>query len=368
MRENPDMSGPLAPVPSAGAPLRSDLPCEPPFRRPGYLRRRRWGPQAVLLAAFLFAMLIRRSGGWGAVVPVLTRAVQHPGSLAGGLALFALSLGCGLTRWYVLMRHLGMPVRFTQALRLYAAGHFFNVLGPGATGGDVVKAAWLARLTPGHRAEAVSSIAAERLIGLLGMVFFVSTIAFVRADFFRMNPVLTALRHGILLAFAVAAAVVLTLAFVDLDSRLAHRRGADPDRESKVLSVLLRIWRTLHVCMSHKVATAAAFLLSLLNHISDVCAYVLMSHALGLRIPFIDLLVVSPLANTIAAIPVTPGGAGVRETTLQSLLTVIDIPPEASASLGLLMFFGILFWALIGGLIMLFGASLTPMPRWHARE
>ena len=53
-------------------------------------------------------------------------------------------------------------------------------------------------------------------------------------------------------------------------------------------------------------------------------------------------LVVSPLANTIAAIPVTPGGAGVRETTLQSLLTVIDIPPEASASLGLLMFFGIL--------------------------
>ena len=111
---------------------------------------------------------------------------------------------------------------------------------------------------------------------------------------------------------------------------------------------------------------AAAFLLSLLNHISDVCVYVLMSHALGLRIPFIDLLVVSPLANTIAAIPVTPGGAGVRETTLQSLLTVIDIPPEASASLGLLMFFGILFWALIGGLIMLFGASLTPMPRWHS--
>ena len=310
---------------------------------------------AVALAVILLGVFIHRAGNLAELGATLQSARDRPGYLIAGVALFSVSLMCGMTRWYILLRTLKLPVTYLEALRLYATGHFFNVIGPGATGGDFVKAAWIAVKCPGRRTAAITSIAAERLIGLIAMVFFVTTISLFRRDFFDHSRMLTIFRSCIYLACAGAVIVVLLLTVIDW-GRLAKRLHPVPNGlGEKLLATLLHVWQTFRVCLTHPLATVATFALSITNHITDVCCYFLLSRSISMTLPLRDLLVISPIANTVAAIPITPGGAGVRENTLQFMMDVVNVPRTESTALGILMFGTIMFWAVIAGLIMVTG-------------
>ncbi len=310
---------------------------------------------AVALAIILLGVFIYRAGDLKQLVATLQLARDRPGYLIAGVALFSVSLMCGMTRWYILLRTLKLPVTYLEALRLYATGHFFNVIGPGATGGDFIKAAWIAVKCPDRRTAAITSIAVERLIGLIAMVFFVTTISLFRWDFFDHSRILTAFRSCVYLACAAAIIVVLLLTVIDW-GRLAKKLHPAPNGlTEKILTILLRVWETFRVCLTHPLATLATFALSITNHITDVCCYFLLSRSISMTLPLRDLLVISPIANTVAAIPITPGGAGVRENALQFMMDVVNVPRTESTALGILMFGTIMFWATISGLIMATG-------------
>lgn len=310
---------------------------------------------AMLLALLLLVVFIYRAGNFTALCATLGSATDKPLYLASGVALFSVSLMCGMTRWYVLLRTLKLPIPYLDALRLYATGHFFNVIGPGATGGDFVKGAWIAVKCPNRRTEAITSIAAERLIGLIAMVVFVATISFFRADFFSTNKILTVFRHCVYLSCLGCVAVILLLTVINWE-RLAQRLRLRPGHfPAKVLDVMISMWQTFRVCLTHPAAACTTFALSIMNHITDVCCYYLLSRSISMTLPFRDLIVISPIANTIAAVPITPGGVGVRENTLQFMMDVVNVPRTESTALGILMFGTIIFWATIAGLIMATG-------------
>lgn len=310
---------------------------------------------AVSLAVVLLTAFIFRAGDLNELRATLASAGDQPHFLIAGMALFSVSLMCGMTRWYILLRTLHLPITYIEALRLYATGHFFNVLGPGATGGDFVKAAWVAVKCPGQRTAAITSIAAERLIGLVAMVVFVTTISLFRKDFFDHSRILTAFRMCLYIACGCAMIIMLLLTVVNWE-RLAKRIHPKPGSfGEKLLQTILKIWQTFKICLTHPGATCATFALSFMNHITDVCCYYLLSRAISMTVPFRDLLVISPISNTIAALPITPGGAGVRENTLQFMMDVVNIPRHESTALGILMFATILAWAFVAGLIMATG-------------
>jgi uncharacterized protein (TIRG00374 family) len=262
---------------------------------------------------------------------------------------------CGLLRWFVLLRALKLPVRFREALHLYATGHFFNVLGPGATGGDLVKAAWIAAKIPaGKRTTAIASIAAERLIGLMAMITFIFCVTLFRADFFEGNVAMSALRHTITFLFAGAIVFFILLTAVNwekLAGKIKLREGGFPRR---AFEIIVTAWRTFRVCLTHPKASLTAFAFSMLNHTTDTCVYVLLSRALGMSLPFRDMIVASPIANLTAAIPLTPGGVGMRENMLQTMLGAAGVPATQAGALGILMLATIISWALICGGIMVF--------------
>ena len=67
------------------------------------------------------------------------------GYLAGAALCVSFALVMTLVRWFVLVRAQGLPFRFPDALRLGLIGFFFNTFLPGSVGGDIIKAAFLAR-------------------------------------------------------------------------------------------------------------------------------------------------------------------------------------------------------------------------------
>ena len=311
---------------------------------------------AVALAAVLFAFFINRAGDMEELGAAIKSALKHPCWLAAGAGLFSLSLMSGMLRWFILLKTLRLPVPFGEAFRLYATGHFFNILGPGATGGDLVKAAWLASKIPdGQRTIAVTSIAAERLIGLMSMIVFVAGVVLFRADFFSSHPTLAIIRLCVIAAFAGAAVLFALLTAIDwekLASRIKTREGSFA---AKLLATMVKVWRTFKVCLSHPAAALGAFALSLANHAADACCYFLLSRALSMTLPFRDMIAITPIANMAAAVPLTPGGLGLRENALQTMMDMANVPLAQSSALALLMFSSIVFWALVAGCVMLGG-------------
>lgn len=307
---------------------------------------------AFVLALILLGVVIQKAGGIFIVASELGGAfARHPFYVVFGIMFFSVSLFCGITRWYILLRKLNLPLRYRDCIRLYAIGHFCNMLGPGALGGDVVKASWVAKTNPDKRTELITSIAAERFIGMIAMVFFVAAICLFSPDFFQKHPNLTPFRNMFFLIFIGIAVFLLLLVVVNWGKYAGRLKVRNGGIREKILGVFVRSWETLRVCLTHPWTAGSAFMISLLNHCADVVCYFILSRSLEISVRFRELLVVSPIANTVAAIPITPGGAGVRENILQEMLACVGVLKEESAALGLLMFSTLLIWAVVGAIV-----------------
>lgn len=307
---------------------------------------------AFFLAIFLLGLVIHKAGGIVAVSSELWNAfIHHPAYVVAGVLFFSVSLLCGITRWYILLRKLNLPLSYRDCIRLYAIGHFCNMLGPGALGGDVVKASFVAKKNPTKRTELITSIAAERFIGMVAMVIFVATICACSPSFFASHPELKSFRNMFFLLFFALICFLVILVVVDWGKYAGRIRTREGGFREKILSILVRSWETLRVCLTHPWTTGGAFLISLVNHCVDVICYFILSKSLEITVRFRELLVVSPIANTVAAIPITPGGAGVRENILQEMLASVGVLKDESAALGLLMFSTLLIWAIVGAIV-----------------
>lgn len=119
----------------------------------------------TLLAIILLVSLLYQSG-WDEVLAALKRI---------SLGYLALAFGCILlsrlfvtARWYVLLRSGGVNIPFKDAASLVFTGLFANNFLPTTIGGDVVRLAGAMQM--GYdRAVCLASIAADRVINMLGM-------------------------------------------------------------------------------------------------------------------------------------------------------------------------------------------------------
>lgn len=121
----------------------------------------------TILAIILIVVLVRGEA-WSEVVGALRQLSWS--RIAIALALVLVSRAFVAARWYVLLRSGGVNIPLGRAVALTFTGLFSNNFLPTTIGGDVVRLAGAMQL--GYdRAVCLASIAADRLIGMLGMLF-----------------------------------------------------------------------------------------------------------------------------------------------------------------------------------------------------
>ncbi len=121
----------------------------------------------TLLAIGLIFLLVREEG-WSDVQAAFKQISWT--QIAAALVLVMLSRLCVTARWYILLRSAGVKTTVWQAAALTFTGLFANNFLPTTIGGDVVRLAGAMQLGF-DRAISLASLAADRLIGMLGMVF-----------------------------------------------------------------------------------------------------------------------------------------------------------------------------------------------------
>lgn len=119
----------------------------------------------TVLAIFLLFLLLRE-GGWDGMVSAM-RKIEAV-DLFWVLILFLISRLATVFRWHVLLRSGGVDIPFWDTASLTFTGLFASNFLPTTIGGDVVRLGGIMRM--GYdRAICLASIAADRLVGMLGM-------------------------------------------------------------------------------------------------------------------------------------------------------------------------------------------------------
>ncbi len=265
---------------------------------------------------------------------------ERPILFATTVALFVASQLMSALRWQLLARLNGIPGRYREYLAYFFIGMFTNVFVPGVIGGDALRALYLGRR---HKriAEAVASVMADRGVGLLTLFWFAAVAALcitrVRLPASELRVTLAA---GAMSLLAYLAAPLLAMG--------ASRIGG---RFSRLVAPLIPYLR-------RPISLAPAIVLSAFLQFSlAVCQY-LLGLGLRLEIPLTTFLLIVPITNVIASLPITINGLGLREATYLVLLGMAGVSKDQAVALSILFFAA----TLAGGLTGMVPFIVTPMP------
>lgn len=264
------------------------------------------------------------------------------------LALLVLLVAFAVTfyRWHILMRAVEIDVPLSRTVRLSLIGLFFNNLVPGSTGGDVVRAFYVARAEK-KRTRGVVSVLMDRIIGLTALAFMAGLVSLFRLDDPRLAEVL--------FIILVIDAGILAATAVFYSKRL--RRLLALDRLFRILpfqGVMQEIDQALLLYRYKKGVVAQAFFLSFVGQVLFVLNNALIGDAIGIECSFTTYLVLVPIAGIVSAVPLLPGGWGLGEFAYTKLFGYVGVRANEAVSLSALYRLGGTLWGLLGGLALAF--------------
>jgi uncharacterized protein (TIRG00374 family) len=275
--------------------------------------------------------------------------------LAGGvLAYGVFELLAGI-RWQILLRVQGVHLSWWRLYGLLMVGLFFSLFIPGGTGGDLIKGYYLLKEAPvGQKTSAALSVVMDRLLGLIGVGVLTVVITALRWDWLTSNPVAKNCVYSVLAILGVCVAGILLAGLVS-SLRLVH---ALPERMpgrnflatvSGAYALYARAW----------LATLCAIFISILAHGAHYATFWFATKSIedsGPRKPTaLELFSALPVIEGVAALPITPGGLGTRETLFDEMLTPLaDLEQGVAPAISVLGYLCIAFWGVVGGIFYMF--------------
>jgi glycosyltransferase 2 family protein len=242
-------------------------------------------------------------------------------------------------RWYFLVRAVGLPFRLSDAMRLGMIGFYFNTFLPGSVGGDILKAAFLAR-EQSRRTVAVATVIMDRVLGLWALFWFVALLGGIC---WMAGLVPEPAQPGCRVIMLIASATVIVgilgwgaLGFLPdaRAERFAERLGRLP----RVGGAAAEFWRAVWMYRRRQVWVILSLLMSMVGFVGFVLTYYFSVLTLFDPAGVPDLgvhFVIVPIGLLIAAVPLLPGGIGLSELGFGGLYKLVGFtsPPGVLGSL-----------------------------------
>ena len=247
--------------------------------------------------------------------------------LAACTGLYFLSqVGC-VTRWRLLTpRHPSLTWFFLADSLL--VGQFFNTFLPTTVGGDVVRGYDLIKAT-GEWKSSLASILTDRLVGFVGFLIFAlgAWAVFPPA---REDPLVRT-------AFAGFCGLVVVI-FSVLGSRRVLQGMLTPFSKiglGQLQSHAKQFQEALRGYLTRPRQLAAAFSVTAVIQVAVILMFSAVCRALHLAVPLAYLMLTVPIIITLAQIPVSLNGWGIREGATVLFLGRIGVTTEQALSLSL---------------------------------
>jgi glycosyltransferase 2 family protein len=292
---------------------------------------------AIIIAKIDFSVLMRHLGGAGTSNLIL------------GALLLVANVPLIAVRWWLLLRRLDVKtISLGYAVAVTFASVFVGQATPGPIGADALRG-WLCYRRGVAMRIAVMSLITDRLLALLGLIAVAGAVwawqfNAVDRDLGREIAIL-----GAVVVAATAAALWLAPALTNFLARRWRRLHA--------LRQLPAIFRFAALSGAGATGLAIGAIVITLT----INAVILFAAGLGVPLAPSAAYLMVPVAILSASLPISIGGWGVREASLSYGLTLLGVPADDAALVGLTLGIGLLVASLPGGIVMLLlGAKARP--------
>ncbi len=230
---------------------------------------------------------------------------------------------------------------------------FYNTIVPaGSTGGDFLKAYYVARQTH-HRTRAVMSVVVDRAIGLVALIILGGTMAALQSHIPRCRQV--AIASAGIIALIVVSMVVF---YVPMLRRLIGlefliKRLPWQKQVSNAIE-------TMHIYGQRPFLALGALLVSFPVHMVVITAAQFCGIAFGLHIASFYYWTAVPVIVLAGAIPISPQGAGVMEYFAIKLLEPQGATVGQAFALTMSIRLVQIFWNLVGVIFVVRGGFHVP--------
>jgi uncharacterized protein (TIRG00374 family) len=229
----------------------------------------------------------------------------------------------GFLRWRMMVRALDLPFSIADAIRIGFIGSFFNLFAFGVIGGDTLRAFYVTRQIHNRTPEAISSVVADRMIGLLTM-FLVASIAFLLLDMSAIESEhpkkLATLQYACRTVFAVTMLGFATLIALFFTPALAKTGWYQSMMTiPKLGPIISRITSVVTMYRSRPGVVLVSFVMSLGVNLCFVLAIYAIAAGLTGSYPSLrNHFLIEPISMVSNAVPL-PGGLGGMELALNFL-------------------------------------------------
>ena len=262
----------------------------------------------------------------------------HAGWVAAGMLAVFLTMGARALRWHAL---LGLSYATRQeTLRVLVLGQVLNLILP-ARLGDLARVYLIARAGCPSQAQALGSVALEKLLDVLLLVALALLLSFWHPlpAWITVPARVTALLSGILLA-GLLALLLLRRHLVAAGDRLWRLIGLAGGRPGAALGWLCRhsarFLDALDALRNRRILVAAAgwsLIVWLLGALTNLILLKAFAMPASMGVALLLLVVV----QTGVAVPSLPGRIGVFEGLCLAVLTLFQVDAPLAVSYGLVL-------------------------------
>jgi len=273
--------------------------------------------------------------------------------ILAALAIFPITILITSLRWHELLKALEIRLTVTRTFVLNMVGLFWNTIIPtGSTGGDFLKAYYVARQTH-HRTRAVMSVLVDRIVGLLALIILGGTMAALQWHIPRCRQV--AIASGAIVAMVVIFLIVALYPTLRKVSGLEFVLRRLP-MQKQVGNAL----EAMRIYSKRPFLAMGALLISFPVHMVVITAAQLCGIAFGLHISLFYYWMAVPVIVLSAAIPISPQGAGVMEYFAIKLLEPQGVTVAQAFALTMSIRLTQIFWNLTGFFFVVRGGYHAP--------
>jgi len=223
-------------------------------------------------------------------------------------------------------------------------GFFFNNFLPTSIGGDVFRAYDASRKGKIQIGTSASIILVERFSGVIAAATYAIVALFL--GFTAIG------NQSVIIPIVIFFVITIILAFLIINpSILRIDKLFDRFRILRRLKGKLSdVYSTLQSFKKYKMALVKILVFSFLLQFAVILNYYLAARALGIELGLTSFLFIVPVVTTIAMLPISIGGMGLRENSLVFIMIALGAANDKAALCSLLTFMMLIIVGIIGGI------------------
>jgi hypothetical protein len=247
-------------------------------------------------------------------------------------------------KWQKLVDFFKVKLKFNFYLKFNFISLFYATIMPGGLiTGDLIKGYKIFKISK-DRKIIINSILMDRITGFLGLIVLIIFLLFVQSAKFPHH------REMVLIAMIL---LLLIFTFLFFSQKIFnYLLKIIKKRLPRLESLLEKISKAINTYSDNPTLLIFAVLIGILIYLTNTLCVYFVALAVGIHIPFINILAVNCLANfAVIVAPITFAGFGVREGSFVYFLGFVGVAKESALILSLLLGFIYLALSLVGGIL-----------------